>query len=136
MIEATSATVRNRTSASWRSFDMCYPDLQVGRTRASTASPPTKLHAGARSNTRGRCDWRGSEPGNESLGRNSTRRGDPCGSPGASRLQTVQVAGEQRHLTDVLGPRQARHPPFQTDGEPAMRRHAVREGGEVAGQER
>src|SRR3954453_1641846 len=28
MIEATSATVRNRTSASWRSFDMCYPDLR------------------------------------------------------------------------------------------------------------
>src|SRR4051794_30633818 len=136
MIEATSATVRNRTSASWRSFDMCYPDLRWVCTRASTASPPAKLHAGARSNIRGRCDWRGSERENESITRNSTRRWDLDGSPGSSRLQAVQVAREESHLADVLGTCQPPDPPFQTDGEPAMRRHAVGEGVEVAGEDR
>ena len=51
----------------------------------------------------------------------------PARSVRRSRLQTVQVTREERHLAHVLGAREARDPPFQTDGEPAVRRHAVRE---------
>src|SRR5689334_13206626 len=45
MIEATSATVRNRTSASCRSLDMI---TSIFYTRASPASPPADQYARAR----------------------------------------------------------------------------------------
>src|SRR3954447_8919476 len=89
MIEATSATVRNRTSASWRSFDMCYPDLQwvaPARRRLPLRRNCTQVQEA----TLG-ADVTGGEvhQQNDCIARNSTRRWDRRKSPGWSRLVTA-----------------------------------------------
>ena len=52
------------------------------------------------------------------------------------RTEPIQVAREQRDLADVGGAGEAGDPAFESDGEAAVRRHAVAERLEVAGERR
>src|SRR3954469_9250763 len=88
MIEATSATVRNRTSASCRSVDMVTLDLP----RPAPASPPANDYAGARGHSRGRCDAWGSRepPGRLPVKRHAGMRS------GSVEVHVEAVQGEDR----------------------------------------
>src|SRR5690242_10938766 len=89
MIEATSATVRNRTSASCRSLDMTYLDLLHARIAGFPSGGPLRSCKG---NCRGTCDSWGSQSEKLAPFVQSTRRYDlrNCTQSVEPGVQTVE----------------------------------------------